>query len=360
MNLLRMTALVSLSACSNAPADPSPRDGGTACAALEQTLAEAIDRAAADSSVTTDPDLTLLLETHDGRRFTHSHGASTATTVYESASTSKWVAAAVLLDLVDQGALTLDSKPHDLIDFWTGEDAITLRHLLSFRSGFNSEPPCINSRVNDYAACTRDIYDLNLPAGIAAGAQFYYASTHLQIAGLMAMKVTGKSWAEIFAAWQARTGLFPNGAFDLPSAKNPRLAGGMHWSGEEYLAFLRALEEGSILSAQMRMELFANERADATVAYSPTVVGLDEDWAYGFGNWLECPTASSYNCGAGHRNSSPGAYGAYPFLDFDHQYHGILARQGALGTYPEGVALFRAVQDRVEEWADLRCPPPSP
>jgi CubicO group peptidase (beta-lactamase class C family) len=35
------------------------------------------------------------------------HGDSSIDTVYESASTSKWVAAAVLLDLVDQGVLAL-------------------------------------------------------------------------------------------------------------------------------------------------------------------------------------------------------------------------------------------------------------
>jgi hypothetical protein len=165
------------------------------------------------------------------------------------------------------------------------------------------------------------------------------------------------SWTAVFDDFKARTGLFPTSVFDLPSAGNPRLAGGMHWSADEYLGFLRALVAGRLLSPAAQAELFTNQRGGATVAYSPTLA-LGEDWAYGLGNWLECPTAKtagSFDCGAGHRNSSPGAYGAYPFIDFDDRYLGILARQGGLRTYPEGVETFRAVQPLIQQWAHLRC-----
>ena len=56
------------------------------------------------------------------------------------------------------------------------------------------------------------------------------------------------------------------------------------------------------------------------VVGSPALNAFNQDWSYGFGNWLECPTAmgaNTFDCGSGHRNSSPGAYGAYPFIDFD-------------------------------------------
>jgi len=67
------------------------------------------------------------------------------------------------------------------------------------------------------------------------------------------------------------------------------------------------------------------------------VDGFGVTCAPGLGNWLECPGAkgpNTYNCGSGHRNSSAGAYGAYPFIDFDHHYFGILARQGELACAP--------------------------
>ncbi|MFZ5471177.1 MAG: hypothetical protein ACOZIN_17280 [Myxococcota bacterium] len=89
-----------------------------------------------------------------------------------------------------------------------------------------------------------------------------------------------------------------------------------------------------------------------------SLYAVGEDWSYGLGNWLECPTATqpnSFNCGAGHRNSSPGAYGPYPFIDFDNQYFGILARQGSLGTYSEGARLFRTIEDTAKRWVTKSC-----
>jgi len=101
----------------------------------------------------------------------------------------------------------------------------------------------------------------------APGVVFHDSGAHMQTAGLMAIRATGAAdWAEIFAAWQASTGLFPSGAYDLPSASNPRLAGGMHWTGQEYLDFLVALRDAAVLSDEMRAEMLANQRGDAIVA----------------------------------------------------------------------------------------------
>jgi len=328
--------------------------------ALEATMATTLDQAGEDPAITTEPAFTLLLEAEDGRRFTHAHAGSTATTVYESASTSKWVTATVILDLVDQGLLSLDTTAHDELGFWT-EPAVDLRDLLSFTSGFAQEPFCLNLPNADFATCVATIYANNSATAAPPGAEYEYASTHLQVAGLMAMQAaSAASWAAVFDAWRARTGLFPTGAYDLPSATNPRLAGGMHWTGEEYLGFLRALYAGDLLQPATRAAMFANQRGAATVISSPAWDSAGEDWAYGLGNWLECPTATTlggYDCGEGHRDSSPGAYGAYPFIDLDHHYLGIVARQGALGTGFEGVAIFRTVEAVAARWAMKDCTP---
>jgi len=331
-------------------------------ARLEQSMTEALDAAATDNTITKDPDFTLALEAADGHRFVYSHGNSSLETVYESASTSKWVAAAVILDLVDRGTLALDDEPSKWLPFWQAQ-GVTLAHLLSFTSGFSKEPLCINLKNADFADCVERAYDANVGVAPAPGSAFDYSSTHLQIAGLMAIRAAGApSFAALFEDWQRRTGLFPSGAFDLPSLENPRLAGGMHWTGAEYLEFLRALNAGAILAPATRAAMLDNQRGAAKVIDSPTLDGIGQDWAYGFGNWLECPTALSadtFDCGSGHRNSSPGAYGAYPFIDFDHHYLGILARQGALGTFRDGDSLFGVVAHDAALWGDA-CSPSSP
>ncbi|HUX40087.1 MAG TPA: serine hydrolase domain-containing protein [Rectinemataceae bacterium] len=310
------------------------------------------------SKATTDVDFTLLLERPDGKSFSYSRGSSTAMTSYESASTSKLVTAVVILSLVDRGVggLSLDSKAADLLG-WTvpaGNPAsqMTLRHLLSFTSGFWDEPAIINSPTATFAQSVQAIYDTNITENTIPGSQFYYASTHLQIAGMMAIWAGGfADWTAVFNDFKSRTGLFAHSVYDLPSTTNPRLAGGMHWTAEDYLAFLRALYKGQILSSTMSAELWASQRGTGTVTYSPVLDKLGEDWAYAFGNWVECPSANFDASATTGRNSSPGAYGAYPFIDFRRGYFGILARQGALGTFPNGVNLFRTVQDTAAQWA---------
>jgi CubicO group peptidase (beta-lactamase class C family) len=325
-------------------------------AELEQQLAAALDAAAEDPGMTQEQNFTLALETASGHRFVHSHGDSTLLVSYESASTSKWVAATVILDLVDEGVLSLDDEPSEYLSFWEAE-GVTLANLLSFTSGFSKEVLCINLPGADFSDCVQRAYEANVTDAPAPGSEFVYSSTHLQIAGLMAVRASGVGgFSELFSAWQQKTGLFPSGAFDLPSATNPRLAGGMHWTGEEYLGFLRALYRGTILKETTRNAMLASQRGDATVVSSPIVDALDQDWAYGFGNWLECPTAmgaNTYDCGTGHRNSSPGAYGAYPFIDWDSRYFGILARQGELGTFREGTSLYGAIASLTAKWATV-------
>ncbi len=347
------------SADADIPGDgASDADSTDARIPCDDTAAVAALHAALDEAVT-DADFTLLLRDSDGRNFSHSVGASLPDTMYESASSSKWVAAMTILRLVDSGVLALSDQPQDHISFWTTEPAsphslISLEHLLSFTSGLEKNALCTNLPGQAFADCVETIYDRNLATPVAPGTGFYYQTSHLQVAGLMAVNASAKtSWAEVFADFKTSTGLFPNGTFDLPSATNPRLAGGMHWRGDEYLDFLDAFYNDQILSGTLKALVVADHTEGVVIKQSPALDGVSEDWHYGFGFWLEC-AASTYNCTGINRISSPGAFGAYPFIDYQEQYFGILARQGALGSFPEGKKLFDTVSGEVEAWAACR------
>jgi CubicO group peptidase (beta-lactamase class C family) len=350
--LAMLIAGVVVAGCGGGSGTPAP---GPACSS---TQLEA-DMNAALAQTITDVDFSYSVERQDGRRYIYNRGASTLQTTYESASTSKLVTAVIILRLVEQGYLNLTDRPQDRISSWpiTNGDSLynmTLAQLLSFTSGLTVEPLCLNAGGFNFESCVTNIASTNAGNGITPGQEFYYAGTHLQVAGLMAIKARGAaSWQDVFAEFKTQTGLFPSSTYDLPSATNPRLAGGMHWTGEEYLAFLQALRDGTLLNAASMSELLADHTANVTIVYSPAITGLGEDWHYGFGLWQECQSAI-YNCTPGSRVSSPGAYGAYPFWDRDHRYFGIVARQGALGTYTNGVAIERAVRPKAEAWA--ACP----
>lgn len=309
------------------------------------------------TNVTTDTDFAFSLERSDGRAFNFSRGSATMTTSYASASTSKLVSAVIILRAVDKGYLTLTTKPQSLISGWPimNSDSLynmTLAHLLSFRSGLRQEANCLNVGISNFETCVTNIANANIGNGVTPGAEFYYSGTHMQVAGLMAIKATpsATSWQSLFSTFKSETGLFPTGTYDLPSSSNPRLAGGMHWTGAEYLAFLKKLKAGQLLSNNLMNQLLTDQTAAATIGSSPAVDGLNEDWHYGFGIWHEC-ASSTFNCALGNRVSSPGTYGAYPFWNRSLNYVGILARQGGLATFPNGIQVAQAVRSQEEAWA---------
>lgn len=270
------------------------------------------------------------------------------------------VSGVIILRAVDNGFLALTNKPQDLITtapIWpiVNTDplySITLSHLLSFTSGLTTEPACQNLGAANFFNCINSIATANAGGIVIPGNEFNYGSNHLQVAGLMAIKAKAMTtWQDIFSEFKTATGLFTNSSYNLPSSTNPRLAGGMHWTANEYIGF------GQLLSSSMMTTYLQDQTASATMAYSPIKSSsLNEEWHYGFGYWHECQN-SVWNCTAATRISSPGAYGAYPFWDRGYSYFGIVARQSpTTGTFPYGVSIERSVRSLSQQWANCTGP----
>lgn len=314
------------------------------------------------ANVQTDVDFALHVERSGGEVFRFQRGTATLTTPYESASTSKLVTAAVILWLVEQGVLSLDDRPSDILPaaVWDLDpsdplSSMTLEHLLSFTSGLRTEPGCINLGAYDFDGCVANAAVRNAGNGAIPGNGFNYNSAHMQVAGAMAVHASAAgTWHALFAAFKDETGLFPNSDYDLPSASNPRLAGGMHWTGEDYVDFMRAYRDGSFAPRAFG-EAVVDHTIDVVMELSPSIERLSETWHYGLGLWLEC-RSRTFDCAAVSYVSSPGAYGAYPFFHLGVGFFGLLARQGALRTFPNGVQVVDAVRGDMEAWAVCESP----
>ncbi len=352
------------------------------------------------SSLQTDTDFSFAVVAEDGREIRYDRGVSRMNTTYDSASTSKWPTATIILSFMESAAnqasqgvdrLTLNSKPQDFFGLdslqWPIEvddplANMTLRDLLSFTSGLVSEPSCIipgNGTIT-METCVRNIALENKVNGKIPGREFYYSGTHLQVAGLMAIKardralnITNSTWQDLFSDFKVKTGLFANATYDLPSTLNPRLAGGMHWTGNEYLAFLKANYFNEILlsgampgeSAPYWQLQRADQIANASIGNSPAIDKIGEDWHYGLGLWLQCHRSSFSSCVSSVSTgptslpvsswASPGSYGAFPFMDLENKFYGIIARQGAKGTFDKGYAIFEPVSYTVQKWAKKDC-----
>jgi len=349
--------IVLLTSCPS-PSVSSSGGGALTTAQAEANLTAALENVDPSGS---EVDFSFAIERADGRRFVYQRGTSTIDTRYESASTSKLVSAVIILRQVDKGALALTDHPQTWLTGWPipADDTlnpITLSQLLSFTSGLVIEPAAMNSGTAAFFTVVNTIGSQNTANGRTPGTNFYYASTHLQVAGAMAIMARGKAtWQDLFSEFQSETGLFPTGTYDLPSSTNPRLAGGMHWTGREYLDFLKALRDGKLLSARLMAQLLQDHTAapvvmEASPAATPRAPDwAGEDWHYGFGSWHEVRPPATKPV-PGDRISSPGAYGAYPFWDRKLNLIGMVARQGALGTWFEGVNVARTVEAATEAW----------
>lgn len=344
-----------LSSCSS---DQKPPNENTcSLQTLESELTSALDSSASST------DFSFYIERSDGESYSYNRGASSLDSAYESASTSKWVSAAIILWAIDQTSnLDLSDNPNEHYT-WSMSPAdplysLTLGQLLSFTSGLQGEANCLQLGVpaKTYDACINDstnsLVNSNEGNGYSPGVGFYYSSSHLQLAGAIAASASPYSdWQGLFSAFQTTTGLLQNSTYSLPSSVNPRLAGGMTWTGRDYIDFLRAIYRKAFLSASSHEEMFKDKLIGLNIQYSPASDNLGEQWHYGYGVWLECRNPS-FNCTDIDYYSSPGAFGAYPFINFNKNFFGLVARQGALGTYPEGINLYRGVQSLAESWAE--------
>jgi D-alanyl-D-alanine-carboxypeptidase/D-alanyl-D-alanine-endopeptidase len=267
------------------------------------------------------------------KRFEKMYGTFSADQRIAIASASKMVAGLVLMRLIEQNYLSLDSTTGAVLG-WTGpQGAITLRQLMSFTSGMEREAACTLLAGITLADCVAVISQMPLVA--APGTRFDYGSTHLHVAARMAEVVTGESWANLFATQlKGPLGLTSPELqwYTAPrqgiGTSNPLVAGGIRATMNEYARFLelefgRGTFRGNPL---IRAALFESQ---ATEPYPNAVIGNSPfrnagiPYNYGLTAWLECPTPA-VNCAV---LSSPGAFGFTPWVDREGGYYAIIAME---------------------------------
>lgn len=225
-------------------------------------------------------------------------------TAVPSASASKWLTAATIMTLVDEGLVSLDAPISDYLDGIDGDAArTTLRRLLSHTSGLPAEHPCPGSTTSTLEQCARTILDggLEFPPG-----HFAYGSPGFTVAAYVAETVTSRSWSEVFAERIAR----PLGIDDITwgdirgrPTDNPDPAAGATISLEGYDAFLTMLlDEGTRAGRRVLQPDSVREIEE------PEAELADDRW-YGLGTQLTRLDDGTFVA------SSPGLYGFRPWLE---------------------------------------------
>ncbi|NDJ36469.1 MAG: serine hydrolase [Chloroflexi bacterium] len=293
--------------------------------------------------------IVLMVGTDEGTVFVARKGIATEFIAVPIASSTKWLTAATVLRLVEQGEMSLDDNPQDYIDWWTGDPAdprsrITLGQLLSMTAGFWGEPLCVWAD-GDPDECARNVY--NIWHIYDPGSTFFYSSSHMHIAGLIAAEATGLGFNDIFRLELADPlGMSIDAGYLYPSTNNPFMAGGASMNANDYMLFLEALYTGQILADSTDI-MYQDWTADpVALAYSP-VQSLTE-WHYGLGTWRECPAETWLeSCSELRIVSSGGGLGWFPWIDYENGYYALIGQvEGDLG---ESFLLAAAVRPMIIE-----------
>ena len=259
------------------------------------------------------------------------------------ASASKWLSALVLQRLVEAGKM----RWTDTIADYFGTDypnatplkgKITLGQLFSHTSGMSVDiATCLSPPYKDMALddCAKTILSKQLTW--QPGLKFAYGESSMQVAGAMAQRATGMSWAELVASeltgplalGRTDFGLNRNG---LPFA-NPIIAGGARSTMMDYANVVQmVLQKGMFRGKQyLSPESIAEMQLDQTLGVPaiPDANPYPEAYGYGYGEWR-----NAIDCnGVAIEVSSTGIFGTSPWVNYQH---GIAAVFFAYRQFPGG------------------------
>jgi CubicO group peptidase (beta-lactamase class C family) len=267
------------------------------------------------------------------------------------ASASKWMAAALVMTIVDEGKLSLDEPIRKKMPVFSGEAGeITLRQILSYTSGQGSLQGLVDIRQDPMISLADSAKAIAaLPLKDRPGKVFRYGSPAFQVAGALAEQVTGESWSQLFAERISRpiglqhttwsNPLWPE--LQPPDVHNPNLQSGVVTTAEDYGKFLTMLASGGtfnghrILSENSIREMERAQTLKSKIGFEP--IGAKRKAQYALGNWCE-RVEPDRTCSI---VSSPGAFGAYPWIDRRHDLYGLFFTRSRLLDIEDDIQTVR-------------------
>jgi CubicO group peptidase (beta-lactamase class C family) len=255
-------------------------------------------------------------------------GSFNANTRVPIASASKWLSALTLARLVEKGQMSWeDTIGQYIANAPADKRNIRLRQLFSHTSGMSpTENSCMSNASFTLATCTTQI--LTMPLQTVPGTSFAYGGNSMQVAGRLAEIATGKSWDQIFIDEMVTPLGLSNTDFATSSTaagyvrnSNPRVPGGVRSTAQDYSIVLTMLQneglhQGQAFLTKATLDYMATDQAAGlNIVYTP----YPESFGYGLGQWREAVDGN----GVAYRVSSPGAFGATPWLDKRNRIAGI-------------------------------------
>ncbi len=274
----------------------------------------------------------MVVKQHDQTLYSYQVGLAKLDTKINIASASKWLSAAVLLSLADQGYLSLDDSIGKYLPIFSkyGKGKPSIRQCLTHTSGF---PPFSNLNYKEVTlAQLIDSIAKYVPLKNKPNEAFEYGGMSYRIAGRIAEIVTGKAWAEIFQLTIASKCEMTNTLYCYEK-NNPDLGGGVCSTPADYLNFLYMIgNKGNykgtqVLSEASTKEFFKSQLPIALQKELTRTAPLVKEFAsgknisYGLGTWIyDFKELEEYQTAL----FCPGFTGTFPFIDSCRNIYGII------------------------------------
>lgn len=246
-------------------------------------------------------------------------GSFNSKTVAPVASASKWLTAALVMKMVEEGKISLDDKVSDYITVYEtyGKGFITIRHCLSHFTGIEAgkkifKKKKFNTLQEEVESFAKNEIRTN------PGTDFHYDEMGLNIAGRI-MEIVGKKRFDLLI----RQKLFiPLGMRKTTfstldgSALDP--SGGARSTADDYMQFLKMmLNNGKhngqqFLSEESMSELKKIQTTPEQIIHAPESA---HGFSYALGSW-----AIEEKDGNATVLASPGFYGTWPMVSWSKGY----------------------------------------
>lgn len=272
------------------------------------------------------------------------------------ASCSKWLTAALVMQFVDEGKLSLDDKVSRWLPEFEkyGKNYISIRTCLSHMTGIDDDAnmlkkifqrkkfDSLEDEVNSFAS--REIR-------ANPGTDFWYGNIGINIAGRVLEVVSKKKFdilikQKLFNPLGMRRTSF---ATLDGSAINP--SGGASSTADDYIRFLgMLLNKGKIgnkqiLSEESAMMLMQIQTKPEQIRFAPKAA---QGYSYALGSWV-----LEEKDGKAEVMASPGLFGSWPMIDFCRGYACLIFVKSLLSE--EKANLYIDIKKVIDEQMPSSC-----
>lgn len=255
-------------------------------------------------------------------------------TVAPIASCSKWLIAALVMQFVDEGKLSLDDKVVKYIPEFGNyfKNYITVRQCLSHMTGIEDSDKFLKRLIErkKFASLEDEVNEF-ARRGIRAnaGTDFWYGNVGLNIAGRV-LEVISKKKFEVLIKQKLFVPLgMTRTTFTNLGGGPVNPSGGAQSTADDYMKFLlMLLNKGKhngqqILSEKAVHEMMRVQNKTEQIQYAPKSA---QGYLYASGSWI-----AEQKDGYATVAASPGLFGTWPMIDYCRGYAYIVFVKNLLG-----------------------------